>query len=1404
MENIFENNELLAKVKSHKLNYNNSQSNHNNDIDLLNKENKSTLQSIPVINQTEGSKSCKKVQERSAKIIVLPDTFNQNQQTVLKSNKSGIVSSKDPKATYDMSMEYYREMLRKCDINFGQVTLKRNELNLPNQLRARLFKHQLEGVEWMYRLFLSDIPGGILGDDMGLGKTFQVTCLMCALVRSNLINRILIVAPVSVLQSWYREIVEYLRPHITSGKIVIEIASSDVAKKKRQKILSEVFECYSKSDYSVTHIIITSYHIVANMSDDFSLGEWDYVILDEGHLIKNPSTKVSKAVHCIDAKHKLLLSGTPIQNNLNEFYAIANWVTSNNRNSNLLGTLAQFKSAFSTPIIVGQDPNALSIYREQAECSTKLLMNITKHIVLQRKKCDFEAVLALPDKVDIVIWIPLATKQRDMYESYLKSRYDYLQNLNAYPLEAINQLKTICRHPFLLEVADRNRDKRNGVRSSSLKSNSSDDVMDSLNRQLDDLTINEGTQDEDDYLIPSSANANKQSAFDLAGREPTLHELLQGSIKLRVLSKLVTRLHRNGHRTLIFSQSKLMLDVIQFVLLDQGLGLYRIDGSTTGRERQRIIDEFNEGGDPESSFTGPSVCLLTTKACGTGVTLTGADRVIIFDPSWNPAEDRQAVDRAYRIGQKRTVVVFRMIMSSAIEEKIYEKQVFKDGLRVVTESGSSNRYFSNNETKELFRLGPKGRSLVMEKLWLRGSGLHALSDHSSALSHQNNSKINYADCEFTHGELTGALGYTRHDMLQNEKKVNDSNNNNSNDSISASSTHDIYTVQNNDESSVSDLSNDGLLDDNKTSKLTQQTLDSYWKNKVAVVDLTMIDNDDENQESKNGKSTLSSNIQNKRLHKLGQSNNNVINLVDSDNEIEWDEHDKLWLDNNNLNKKKNVDNNNSLPLKEDESMNELNMIYSQLQIDSNDSEEFLVKNHNNNGHNDNNNSNNLCIDHNNIDNSNHNNDKCDRSNNSDETNQIDSNDNDNIYQNNNSILSNRYSNGSVGSISNISHNLDTSYMIFKNDHLKNLQEFHNIHSKNNKNNLSNGLTINTQVLTSIKDFTDPELFPSPHFSKIAAEHAIDNNNNSNGKIYYSNNIDSKNNNINNNNINNNNNIYDNNKSDKKMLFNIPYSSSQSLSSSIITPIKSGYMNSSIIITASSAKKRYNRMSFASLVLEESDDEKDNISSNKMSHNNNNLEIVAETYSQTQDSQSESLTPIIKVSTSENVNESLSDMSPIISLPSKAYQTITNNGSSCNNNINTSELGNDVNDSVDYTDTSLTSSISSSDSIEKQGCIAASSVARIPSNPPKLFYDSIKSNILQTLGWNDFQFTPQHPLAYMTDENIVTYNDCVSEGLEHESMNDYNYAIRKYAEAMDLCDEDIVLFGKIAWMSQLIK
>ena len=198
---------------------------------------------------------------------------------------------------------------------------ERPPLPLPVELDQRMFPHQREGVQWLYDLHHRE-HGGILGDDMGLGKTFQVCCLLAGLLRGGLAQRVLIVCPVSVLSSWQRELCQHLVPHV-KPRVTLELVTSDMAKKRRQTVLWDVFNAASRSSSSVGKIVITSYQLMSGMVDDFAgRGSWDYVILDEGHCIKNPATKMYKACQALRTRHRLILTGTFIQNKLEELWAL--------------------------------------------------------------------------------------------------------------------------------------------------------------------------------------------------------------------------------------------------------------------------------------------------------------------------------------------------------------------------------------------------------------------------------------------------------------------------------------------------------------------------------------------------------------------------------------------------------------------------------------------------------------------------------------------------------------------------------------------------------------------------------------------------------------------------------------------------------------------------------------------------------------------------------------------------------------------------------------------------------------------------------------------------------------------------------------------------------------------------
>ena len=492
-------------------------------------------------------------------------------------------------------------------LNKYNITL--SSLDLPRDIQRRLFKHQKKGVCWLYLCHLKK-SGGLLADDMGLGKTLQVTSVLTGLMRMKLIKSVLIISPVSVLESWHRELQNYLCPYVNDS--IVQVISSDITPKNRIKLMNTI----NKSN--VPHVIITSYSLMTIMIDRFSANHWDYVILDEAHEIKNSTTGKSKAVNQLTSTHRLILTGTPVQNNLNEFHTLIDWVTQRK----LLGDFKSFNLEFIQPMKDGQDPKATQRQRQLSLLTAQKLLNLTRPIFLQRKKSVLQNEISMPLKTEVAVWIPLSYEQRNAYEHYLQSEKFKRAIKTNCTVGAISYLKSLCRHPLLIEASavvaddDDNEEDLCGV-FNNLKMN--DKIASSTAANTTTANSN----------IHRNNNKNTMTVFDLIDRKCEYKEIVSGSIKLRVLLQLTQYLHRHGHRMLIFSQSKRMLDIIQRVLSEKMLFSVRIDGSVVGRDRQNIIDDFNSN---NNNGSGPTICLLTTRACGYGITLTGADRVIIYDP----------------------------------------------------------------------------------------------------------------------------------------------------------------------------------------------------------------------------------------------------------------------------------------------------------------------------------------------------------------------------------------------------------------------------------------------------------------------------------------------------------------------------------------------------------------------------------------------------------------------------------------------------------------------------------------------------------------------------------------------------------------------------------------------------
>uniref|UniRef100_A0A8B9HDM0 DNA excision repair protein ERCC-6-like n=1 Tax=Astyanax mexicanus TaxID=7994 RepID=A0A8B9HDM0_ASTMX len=557
------------------------------------------------------------------------------------------------------------------------VNVNGSGLMLFKELYNKLYEHQKEGVAFLYSLHRDGRRGGILADDMGLGKTIQVISFLSGMYDAELANHSLLVMPTSLIKNWVREFAKW-----TPGMRVKEFHGT--SKVERNRNLERI--------QRKGGVIITTYQMLINNWEQLATYQhqefrWDYVILDEAHKIKTSSTKTAKSAHAIPARNRVLLTGTPVQNNLREMWALFDFACQ----GALLGTAKTFKTEYENPITRAREKDAtpgekalgLKISQNLMDLIRPYFLRRTKAEVQQKKqnakgtrheeeenKCpnagDSAEMPSLTRKNDLIIWTYLSEVQEDIYQQFIS--LDHIKALmmtTRSPLAELTVLKKLCDHPRLLSA-----------------------------RAVTQLGLEQGAATD----LAAEDNENESAAGSI--EHVSDETLLEESGKLRFLVSLLEQLKADQHRTLVFSQSRKMLDIIDRVLRNRNFRLLRVDGTVTQLvERERRITLFQ-------TDRRYSVFLLTTQVGGVGITLTAANRVVIFDPSWNPATDAQAVDRAYRIGQTENVVIYRLITCGTVEEKIYRRQVFKDSLIRQTTGDKKNpfRYFSKQELKELFTL----------------------------------------------------------------------------------------------------------------------------------------------------------------------------------------------------------------------------------------------------------------------------------------------------------------------------------------------------------------------------------------------------------------------------------------------------------------------------------------------------------------------------------------------------------------------------------------------------------------------------------------------------------------------------------------------------------------------------
>lgn len=486
-------------------------------------------------------------------------------------------------------------------------------------------------------------------------------------------RRVLIITPRSLCNNWDKEFTKWLgchriSPYVVDGKNRPE----DFIKHPRNSVL------------------IISYEMLVKCYAEINKITFDLLVCDEGHRLKNSSIKATKLLREINCKKRIILTGTPIQNDLKEFYTLIDFV-----NPGILGSPLEYKNYYEDPIVASQCPNAdenvLSLGSERA---TKLHER-TKSFILRRTQNTINKYL--PRKYEMVLFCSLTSEQMDLYSLVTDAWFNKicLQDKSHTHLSIILALKKICNHPNLFI-----NDKENALRET-------------LSKAICTMQLK---QDEN---------------------------FIKYCGKITILQILMRNLKKTDEKLVLVSYYTQTLDLLETICSIEGLKFLRLDGTTSSSTRLKIIEQFNMRSD------NSKVLLLSAKAGGVGLNLPGASRLVLFDSDWNPASDVQAMARIWRDGQKKDVYIYRLLTTGTIEEKIYQRQISKASLSesVVDLNHLGSLKLTTAELKNLFTLTTDTVSLTHDLLNCSCSGQDNGRISSSEESKTNDNETR--DCQFT-------------------------------------------------------------------------------------------------------------------------------------------------------------------------------------------------------------------------------------------------------------------------------------------------------------------------------------------------------------------------------------------------------------------------------------------------------------------------------------------------------------------------------------------------------------------------------------------------------------------------------------------------------------------------------
>ncbi|TGO52240.1 hypothetical protein BCON_0145g00220 [Botryotinia convoluta] len=581
---------------------------------------------------------------------------------------------------------------------YADINMELSNGVIPASIAQYLRDYQVDGVKFLHEKFVYQ-KGGILGDDMGLGKTVQVAAFLTAAFgktgderdgkrmrkvknadEKRWYPRVLIVCPGSLIQNWKNELMRW-------GWWNVEKFHGGVKEKE--------FVLRSAQSGRV-EIVITTYATYKNHKDALNTISWDCVVADECHQLKERTSLTTQAMNEINALCRIGLTGTAIQNKYEELWTLLNWCSPDK-----VGPLATWVSTISEPLRIGQSHDSTNQQVKRArETAKRLVNNLMPHFFLRRMK----TLIAhqLPRKTDRLLPCPLTDLQREAYKRFLESDVVQFVRNHGEPCDCGNG-KNLTRGGCCYSKISGTNTKWQAMVFP---------IMTTLQKLSNHLAL----------LLPNDGDPREKQERDLEFLQLMLPDRWEELYKDRdsianlsnpefcgkwkVLKKLLKHWHEEGDKVLIFSHSVKLLRMLQHLFQSTSYNVSFLSGEMKYEDRQDTVDDFNS--DPNQF-----IFLISTKAGGVGLNITSANKVVIFDPNWNPSYDLQAQDRAYRIGQLRDVDSFRLVSAGTIEEVVYARQIYKQQQANIGYNASmERRYFKGVQNAA----GQKGEIFGLDNL----------------------------------------------------------------------------------------------------------------------------------------------------------------------------------------------------------------------------------------------------------------------------------------------------------------------------------------------------------------------------------------------------------------------------------------------------------------------------------------------------------------------------------------------------------------------------------------------------------------------------------------------------------------------------------------------------------------